>query len=437
MTNFRNFLTVSVLALLFTFTLASCKKDGVDLPSPTPNTENTNTGNNGTTTRSMEDDMDEMDDLCFDFVYPITVQLPDGEQQTANDDTELENIIENYYLANPTSEEDPTLVFPVDVIDGETGEQISLQDEDELFFLFEMCFDYEEGLCFEINYPVTVVFPDGSTQEVNNDDELYTTFDTWYENNPMSDEDPTFEYPINVTDEAGETITVNSDEELEELFDACYEDWDEEIYDLCFDIVFPITINLPDGSTAEANDYEEMETIFFDWFENNPSSEEFPTVAYPIQVELEDGTIVDVNGDEEIEALYEECEDFDEDWSDCFTFNYPITVVFPDATTADVNNDDELEEAVYSWYEANPMSEEDPTLQFPLDVTTAEGEVLTINSEEELEELFEECFDCLIVNAGELAAGSGQSTMTEAIVKQHSKVETAKKKSMAKALKKN
>ena len=435
MTKFRNLLTVGTLVLLFVFSLGSCKKDATtDLaPQKTTQATNTNKNNHETTSRSMEGEMDEIDSLCFELVYPITVELPGGELQTANGNDELELIFENYYTANPNSMEEPTIQFPIDVID-EDGAQLTLNNEDELYLMFEMCFDEDWEECFTINYPVTIIYPGGETQTVNSDNELETAIDEWYEANPTSDEDPTLEFPIEVTGDDGETISVANEDELDELFEGCFgDDWDDDDdFGFCFDLVFPITINLPGGTSQVANDYEEMDSIFFAWFENNPNATDFPTLAYPIQVELEDGEIVEVNSEDELGALFETCFDDGDDWGECFVFNYPLTIVFPDETTAEVHSDDELGQVVEAWYEANPTSMEDPTLQFPVDVTTAEGEVLTINNEEELDALFEDCFGCLIVNGGELATGSGQSAVAAQVIKQHSKVQSAKQERVAK-----
>ena len=79
----------------------------------------------------------------------------------------------------------------------------------------------EETECFSINYPVTVTTPDGTSSTVNNDEELDTAIDAYYEANPESEEDPTFTYPISVTLADGMTQEVGSNEELEALFEAC------------------------------------------------------------------------------------------------------------------------------------------------------------------------------------------------------------------------
>ena len=168
------------------------------------------------------------------------------------------------------------------------------------YFMLEMCFeDWEE--CFTNQLPGHGRFSgwfDTSGEQRLKRLKRHST--RGMENNPSSEEDPTLEFPIEVTDEEGNVISVANEDELDELFDECYGDEDDE-YEFCFDLVFPITVELPDGTSQVANDYEELDEIIFTWFENNPSSEEFPTFTFPIEVDFGDGDVVTVNNEEELE----------------------------------------------------------------------------------------------------------------------------------------
>ena len=147
--------------------------------------------------------------------------------------------------------------------------------------------------------------PDGSTQVANDDDEMVDIVFGWFEANPNSEDFPTFTYPIEViVDEA--TQTVNSDEELEALFEECEEDED---YDLCFDISYPVQLIFPDGSTADIDSDDALYSTVEDWYVQNPTSMEYPTFAYPIEVTMEDGSIRSIANDDELDALFEECFD--------------------------------------------------------------------------------------------------------------------------------
>lgn len=253
----------------------------------------------------------DCEELCFEFNFPIQVQMPDGSIQTADTAEELEMIYETWYENNEgDTTAYPMLVFPIEVT-LEDGSTLTLESEEDLEEQLETCFgEYEEEEledCFAITYPVELVLPDGSTAMVNDDDALFEALDTWYEAHPDSEEFPTFTYPIEVTlEEDGTTQVIQNDEELDELLESCFE-WEEEEFELCFDFNYPLTVVLPDGTSEAADDEEGLETIIDTWFDNHPDSEEFPTLDFPIEVTLEDGTAQTIHNEEELDALFESC----------------------------------------------------------------------------------------------------------------------------------
>ncbi|MEO0777728.1 MAG: hypothetical protein AAF146_14265, partial [Bacteroidota bacterium] len=116
---------------------------------------------------------------------------------------------------------------------------------------------------------------------------------------------PTLQFPIEVSFEDGETETVNDEEELDDLWEDCL---DEE-HGECFELVFPLSIDLPgQGAVSVANE-EELENVVEAWFDANPDSEDDPDFVYPIEVSYEDGTVVPVADAEALEELLEECYD--------------------------------------------------------------------------------------------------------------------------------
>ena len=173
--------------------------------------------------------------------------------------------------------------------------------------------DYMEDECIQLVYPVRLLFPDGTSQEANNDDELEQSFEDWLDQNPDSFDEPTFVFPIEII-LMGETQTVNSEGDLCILLQACddeYED-DDGAYEECFELVYPVTILFPDGTSLVANNYDELERIEDDWEDSNPDSEEEPMLEFPLDIDLE-GEIVTIEDYETLEALEDECEDDDDD----------------------------------------------------------------------------------------------------------------------------
>ena len=77
----------------------------------------------------------------------------------------------------------------------------------------------------------------------------------------------------------------------------------------CFDIVFPITIKFPDGTTAEATARLALRQLIRNWKTNNPDATERPQIVFPLTVKIdEDGSLVTVNNREELRRLKEGCE---------------------------------------------------------------------------------------------------------------------------------
>ena len=79
------------------------------------------------------------------------------------------------------------------------------------------------------------------------------------------------------------------------------EDWK------CFDLVLPVTFDMPDGSTITVTSDDEDGWIELRaWYEANPESEE-PTLQYPVDISYRDGTTITINNDEEMGAAEEAC----------------------------------------------------------------------------------------------------------------------------------
>ena len=167
------------------------------------------------------------------------------------------------------------------------------------------------------------------------------------------------------------------------------EDWK------CFDLVLPVTFDMPDGSTITVtSDDEEGWAEIKAWYEANTDVEEKPALQFPVEISYRDGTTQTINNDEEMRAAYRYCGDRDDDKEDwkCFDLVLPVTFDMPDGSTIIVTSDDEDGWAeIKAWYEANPESEERPTLQYPVDISFRDGETVTINSDEEMRAAEEAC----------------------------------------------
>ena len=188
--------------------------------------------------------------------------------------------------------------------------------------------------CYELIFPVTVNFPDSTTQEVNSYDELKDAIRTWYQangggngggnghhhgnhHNPVDSlPHPTLAFPVSVLSPDGEIITVNNESELHDLKEACgggtfghHDHHGHGQHGLaCFEIQFPITIQFPDSTTAIAADQAALHTLLHDWKHNNPGVSGHPEIVFPIQVVMkDDSTVVTVNSKQELHDLKKGC----------------------------------------------------------------------------------------------------------------------------------
>ena len=347
---------------------------------------------------------------CFDLVFPITFDMPDGTFITVESDEEEEWVeIKSWYDANPESEEKPSMQFPVVIFFDE--ESITINNTEQMRAAYSECRSDREKRdgwgrrrdCFELVYPVTFIMPDGSSMTVtSNDNEGWTALKNWYEENPGYEEMmPEFQYPMDIvyqTEDEDSTVTINNEEEMFAAKDECRDEWEEGYGRECFELVLPVTYVMPDGSTIIVEDEGGFRAIRNWYIDNEEYDEEKPEIQYPVDIlyQTEEGDeIVTINSEEEMEAAKQGCwEEWEEgDEEECFELVLPVTFVMPDGSTITVE-DEEGWYYVQRWYEDNSDVEEEPGLQYPVDIIyeLEDGEeTVTINSEEEMEAAYEEC----------------------------------------------
>ena len=161
--------------------------------------------------------------------------------------------------------------------------------------------------CFELVLPATFVMPDGSSITVE-DENSYMAVRDWYANNSDSKEKPTLQYPVNIIYRDGDTQTINNDEEMGNTKADCRK-WDDDKKDWgCFRLVYPITFIMQDGSAISMIDKEDWMELK-SWYEENPDKEERPLLEYPVEINYRDGSTKTINNDEEMANAKEDCRD--------------------------------------------------------------------------------------------------------------------------------
>lgn len=232
MKNLKSFYTLA-LGCLGMMMMVACEKDEATpstIPASTPSQqpgffEMAGGGNNGQGGEVQVIEMDEMD--CFEFNYPIDIQLTGDQLQTINSNGEFENAIENWMESNPNANEFPTIAFPISV--NVDGENITINNENALTELMIECFegdwdedDFDIEDCFTFHFPVDVLLPNGQTSTANDFDELENIFDNWYDNNEDHEQEPEMVYPFTVTvEETGEDVIISNEDEFDEMLEVC------------------------------------------------------------------------------------------------------------------------------------------------------------------------------------------------------------------------
>jgi len=228
--------------------------------------------------------------------------------------------------------------------------------------------DYlEEFECFEFQYPITAIQTDGTEVVITDDEALFDFLDAQEEGY-----EPNFVFPMTILFEEGFSAQVNSLEELEDAFDYCEYEFE------CFELIFPVQLIDENGITFTINNEEEL-FAFID-----AQSEDYEIeVVYPIEI-LIDEEIVVVEDDDELDDIYEECDD---DWDDvmCFEFVYPIQMTY-NGETVTINDEDTLFDFIEGIQEG-----EDVDFVYPFDVILEDDTTQTISNVTELFTLFDSC----------------------------------------------
>lgn len=167
------------------------------------------------------------------------------------------------------------------------------------------------------------------------------------------------------------------------------DDWDDKDGEGCFELVYPVSYTMPNGSTITGNDKEELWTAIKAWYDSN-DTEEKPDLQYPVNVLFGDGETMEVDDEAEMEDLKEDCKYDKEDW-ECFELVYPVSYTMPDESEITGDDEETLWTAIKAWYEAHPDVEEKPTLQYPVSVVFYDEETVEVANEDEMIDLKKDC----------------------------------------------
>ena len=275
---------------------------------------------------------------CFEFVFPITHVMPDGSLITIEDPTGFTSI-RAWYAEHPDTDERPQLQFPVDII-FEDATTASLENEADLTAARESCAgDDQQGGhghgdrppgggnnhhadCFDFVFPVIHLMPDGSLI-IAEDEAGLAEIGAWYAAHPDSREPAILQYPVTIVYEDGSTVTLADHSEMAAARAACDDDNGNGggnggggdhgggHHDNCFQLVFPFTHIMPDGSFIIIEDETGFAAVRA-WYAEHPDTNERPQLQYPVDIMYSDGTSVTILDTTAMLAAREACDEDDD-----------------------------------------------------------------------------------------------------------------------------
>jgi len=168
----------------------------------------------------------------------------------------------------------------------------------------------------------------------------------------------------------------------------------------CFEFVWPLTIDFPDATAADFEDYETLRAGIRRWKESNPGADEKPQLSFPLEVIGPDGTMYTIDSKDELKRIVRKCARAYWDLGNlrghfnthCFQVILPVNVVFPSGRVVQFDTRTGLKSGLRAWKAEHPNAEEFPKITFPVNVLIKEtGSTVVIDSAADLVRLKETC----------------------------------------------
>ena len=330
---------------------------------------------------------------CFDFVYPFTLVMPDVSEIEISD-TEGWDFVKAWYEANPEEQERPTFVFPLNIL--VENSEMEINNENEFKVVAEGCKNgkgHSQGKedCFEVVYPFTLKMPDSTLITLESNDGK-AAVKAWHEAHPDVRGKGVFVFPINIIFEGNE-MKINGQDELKAIAEQCKNGKsDGRKKEDCFEIVYPFTLSMPDGTLITLESDDDREAVKA-WHNAHPEVKDKGVFVFPINI-LVEGNKMKIHDQSEFKAIAEQCKNGKSDdrkKEDCFEIVYPFTLLMPDGTLITLESDDDRE-TVKAWHEAHPEVREKGVFVFPISLEYPQGDIVEIDSKEDFEEIKKDCY---------------------------------------------
>ena len=328
---------------------------------------------------------------CFEFVFPISVELPNGDTLEIKGEREHKNFIERW--KNSSLNGRPKIIFPIDVTLAD-GSNTTLNSPEELKKLIESCLPDRPSVkpCYKVIFPVQVKLPNDSTITINSADAFAALLKRWRDKHPNADRHPQIVLPYQVEKADGTIVRITGADDLRKILAECKPGPDRPSVGPdprpCFRIVFPDTIQHPDGSTAIATDAEDFAKQALAWRRGHPAANGATIVKIPFGIVYRDSTTAVIASAEDLRKANAKC---GIDLTPCFDVIFPAKVKLPSGVVVEIRSADAFRELIERWVKNNPLSTDRPEFVFPYRVKTKNGRTVVLNDKEDLRKLLANC----------------------------------------------
>ncbi|WP_421795647.1 hypothetical protein [Haliscomenobacter sp.] len=328
---------------------------------------------------------------CFEFVFPISVELPNGDTLVIDGERQHKNFIERW--KNSSLNGRPKIIFPIEVTLAD-GSNTTLNSPEELKKLIESCLPDRPSLkpCYKVIFPVQVKLPNDSTITINSADAFAALLKRWRDKHPNADRHPQIVIPYQVEKADGTIVRISGADDLRKILAECKPGPDRPSLGHdprpCFRIVFPDTIQHPDGSTAIAQDAEDFAKQALAWRRAHPAANGATIVKIPFGIVYRDSTTAVIASAEDLRKANAKC---GIDPTPCFDVIFPAKVKLPSGVVVEIRSADAFRDLIERWVKNNPLSTDRPELVFPYRVKTKNGRTVVLNDKEDLRKLLANC----------------------------------------------
>lgn len=247
---------------------------------------------------------------CYRLVFPLTVVLPDGINQIAENPRELRRIVRTWKRDNPDSDERPSILYPYN-IELPKGDIFTIEDANDIKLVIFRCnlpniVPFANTRCYSVIFPVTLVLPNGEEKEAMDSAEYRMIIKEYLQGERDTIGRIKIQKPFSVELVNGDVVKIESREDVKELVETC-RDFIPRPGQRCFRAAFPVTVKFPGGRKTIVNDRRELFNVIDAWYDLNPRSKRHPRITFPRAVILEDGTRIVLNNRAEYLRLVQSC----------------------------------------------------------------------------------------------------------------------------------